>query len=91
VALARRRGGAAAIDSGDVPAALAGELRGAAERLLGLIPNAAPAPPAKPDEGKPEKHEKKPKKPKKPKPGEETDTTGTTEPTDTTGTTTEGG
>jgi hypothetical protein len=79
----------AAIDAGDVPVALAADLRAGAERLLDLIGDAAPAPaPPQPGKakdkgpGKAKGHEKKPKKPPKPKPGETETTTG---PTDTTG------
>jgi hypothetical protein len=79
----------AAIDAGDVPRALAADLRAGAERLLDLIGDAAPAPaPPQPGKakdkgpGKAKGHEKKPKKPPKPKPGETETTTG---PTDTTG------
>jgi len=81
----------AAVDAGDVPAALAGELRAAAERLLGLIESEEPAPsaPAETDEGKDEGKGKAKghDRDKKPKPGEATDTTGTTGTTDTTDTT----
>ena len=53
----------AAIDAGDVPGALADNLRSAAERLLGLIPDEQPEPPGKDkhDKGKAKGHDKKDK------------------------------
>ena len=80
----------AAIDAGDVPRALANELRSGAERLLGLIPqDEAPEPPGtdkdEKDKGKAKGHDKKDKGDEQ---GDEDESAGTTtEPTDTTDTT----
>ncbi len=76
----------AAIAAGDVPGALANELRAAAERLLGLIPD-EPAPPEEDkgkgkDNGKAKGHDKKDKGDEQ---GDEDESAGTT--TDTTPTT----
>jgi hypothetical protein len=80
----------AAIDAGDIPRALADDLRSAAERLLGLIPEEQPAPPEE-DRGKgkgkdkPKGHDKKDKGDKQGDEGDEDESAGTT--TETTGTT----
>ena len=80
----------AAIDAGDVPRALANELRSAAERLLGLIPEEeAPEPPAKDkdekDKGEAKGHDKKDKGDEQGDEGESAgSTTDTTPTTDTT-------
>jgi hypothetical protein len=83
----------AAIDAGDIPGALADELRSAAEHLLALIPEEQSAPPGtdkdEKDKGKAKGHDKKDNGDEQ---GDEedggpvTDTTGTTtpDPTDTT-------
>ena len=76
----------AAIAAGDIPGALAKELRSAAERLLGLIPEEQ-APPEE-DQGKgkgKDKEKAKDKKDKGDEQGDEDETAGTT--TDTTPTT----
>jgi hypothetical protein len=77
----------AAIDAGDVPRALVNELRSAAERLLGLIPEEeAPEPPGtekdEKDKGKAKGHDKNDKGDEQ---GDEEESAGTT--TDTTPTT----
>lgn len=82
----------AAIDAGDVPRALANELRSAAERLLGLIPvEEAPEPPGKDkdekDKGKAKGHDKKDKGDEQSDEDESAGTTTDTTPTDTTVTT----
>ena len=82
----------AAIDAGDVPRALANELRSAAERLLGLIPEEeAPEAPGKDkdekDKGKAKGHDKKDKGDEQSDEDESAGTTTDTTPTDTTVTT----
>jgi hypothetical protein len=74
-----------ATDAGEIPPALAAELRGGAERLLALIPAEEPAPPPPPPPPPPK--EKKPKKGKgkKDKGHEATTDTTTTDTTVTDG------